>query len=113
VKRSFVETSGFRNTVDASKDDELLRRIQNEILKAPEAGATIAGTGGLRKLRVSDQERGKGKRGGYRVIYLDLPHLSITCLMGLYTKEEKIDISSDEKKIFRKLTEIFKKELSR
>jgi len=113
MKRSFIETSQFRNIVDASTDGEILRRIQNEILKNPEAGVTIAGTGGLRKLRVSDRERGKGKRGGYRVIYLDLPHLSVTCLMGLYTKEDKIDISFDEKKVFRKLTEAFKKELNR
>lgn len=111
MRRSFVETSQFRSRVDASEDEELLREIQNEILKAPEKGATIAGTGGLRKVRVSDRYRGKGKRGGYRVIYLDLPHLSLTCLVGLYTKEEKIDISSDEKKTLKKLTEVLKKEL--
>lgn len=111
MRRSFVETSQFRARVDASEDEELLREIQNEILKAPEKGATIAGTGGLRKLRVSDRHRGKGKRGGYRAIYLDLPHCSLTCLVGLYTKEEKIDISSNEKKTLKKLTEVLKKEL--
>ena len=113
MKRSFVEASQFRNSVDALKDVDLLRRIQNEILKNPEAGATIAGTGGLKKLRVSDHARGKGKRGGYRVIYLDLPHLLLTCLMGLYSKEEKVDISSDEKKMLRKLTETLKREFGR
>jgi hypothetical protein len=35
----------------------------------PEAGALIRGTGGLRKLRFADERRGKGKRGGLRVIY--------------------------------------------
>ena len=35
----------------------------------PEAGDQIVGTGGLRKLRFGDLRRGKGKRGGLRVIY--------------------------------------------
>jgi mRNA-degrading endonuclease RelE of RelBE toxin-antitoxin system len=35
----------------------------------PEAGDTIPGTGGLRKVRFADERRGKGKRGGLRVIY--------------------------------------------
>jgi hypothetical protein len=35
----------------------------------PEAGDVIEGTGGLRKLRHGDPRRGKGKRGGLRVIY--------------------------------------------
>jgi hypothetical protein len=35
----------------------------------PEAGDVIPGTGGLRKLRFADERRGKGKRGGLRVIY--------------------------------------------
>ena len=33
-----------------------------------EGGAVIRGTSGLRKIRWSDPRRGKGKRGGIRVI---------------------------------------------
>ncbi len=39
------------------------------LLKNPEAGDVIEGTGGLRKIRYADEKRGKGKRGGLRVIY--------------------------------------------
>jgi hypothetical protein len=39
------------------------------MLKDPEAGDVITGTGGLRKLRHGDATRGKGKRGGLRIIY--------------------------------------------
>jgi len=35
----------------------------------PDVGEAIQGTGGLRKLRLADARRGKGKRGGLRVIY--------------------------------------------
>ena len=38
-------------------------------MKAPEAGDLIPDAGGLRKLRYADVRRGKGKRGGLRVIY--------------------------------------------
>ena len=38
-------------------------------MQNPEAGDVIEGTGGLRKIRYTDEKRGKGKRGGLRVIY--------------------------------------------
>ena len=38
-------------------------------MKHPEAGDLIPDPGGLRKLRFKDVRRGKGKRGGLRVIY--------------------------------------------
>jgi hypothetical protein len=39
------------------------------MLRHPEAGDVIEGTGGLRKLRYRDARRGKGSRGGLRVVY--------------------------------------------
>lgn len=50
-------------------DDEAYLAFQDELKKNPEAGDVIQGTGGLRKLRFGDPRRGKGKRGGLRVIY--------------------------------------------
>jgi len=38
-------------------------------MKHPKAGDPIPDTGGLRKLRFADARRGKGKRGGLKVIY--------------------------------------------
>jgi hypothetical protein len=102
MKREFVETTAFSRRVD-KEGGQVLRQIQSELLKNPEAGSVISGTGGLRKFRSPDAGRGKGKRGGYRVIYLDLPHVERTYLLALYDKGEKDDISSDEKKILRAL----------
>jgi hypothetical protein len=46
-----------------------LGRLQQELMRNPEAGEIIQETGGLRKMRFADRRRGKGKRGGLRVIY--------------------------------------------
>lgn len=109
MRRTFVESSSFSRRVDR-EDPGTLQRIQTELLKNPEAGSIIQATGGLRKLRAFDPARGKGKRGGYRVIYLDLPTVERTYLLALYNKEEKEDISPEEKRALRALVAILKKE---
>src|SRR5579862_2654975 len=102
MRRTFVESSAFSKRVDR-EGAGALQRIQLELLKGLEVGRTIQGTGGLRKLRVADAVRGKGKRGGLRVIYFDLPELERTYLLALYDKDEKDDISADERRILREL----------
>jgi hypothetical protein len=51
---------------------------------------------GLRKIRVG--AKGKGKRGGARVIYLHLPKAGIIFLFSIYTKGDITDLSPDQKK---------------
>jgi hypothetical protein len=109
MKRLFVESSLFARRVNEA-GVEVLKEIQLEILKNPEGGRVIQGTGGMRKLRVRDEGRGKGKRGGFRVIYLDLPEVERTHLLALFDKNEKDDISKDEKKSLKALVEQIKKE---
>lgn len=109
MRRTFVETSAFARKVDV-EGREVLMRIQEELLARLESCPVIPKTGGLRKLRVSDAGRGKGKRGGYRVIYLDLPQVERTYLLGLYGKGEKGDLSQDERKVLRVLAERLKRE---
>ena len=109
MKRTFVESSLFARRVN-EEGTEVLKEIQTEVLKNPEGGRVIQGTGGLRKLRVGDAGRGKGKRGGFRVIYLDLLHIERTHLLVLYDKDEKEDISKDEKKALKALVEQIKRE---
>jgi hypothetical protein len=47
--------------------DEQLRELQLALIANPNAGDVIPGTGGVRKLRW--KAPGRGKRGGYRIIY--------------------------------------------
>jgi mRNA-degrading endonuclease RelE of RelBE toxin-antitoxin system len=89
----------------------LLADIQAVLLENPTAGSVMQGCGGLRKLRMPDAGRGKGKRGGYRVIYLDLPEVGRIHLIRLYDKSEKDDLSSDERTILRTVVGLIKKEV--
>lgn len=109
MKRTFVESTLFFKRVQ-QEDIAVLRNIQTEVLKNVEGGQVIQGTGGIRKLRVGDASRGKGKRGGFRVLYLDLPHVERTHLLALYDKDEKIDITKDEKKALKMLVDQIKKD---
>lgn len=109
MRRLFIEASIFTKMVDAEGRETLLL-IQGELLERLESSPVIPGTGGLRKLRVSNASKGKGKRGGYRVIYLDLPEVKRTYLLGLYGKGDKADLSQDEKKILKGLVERLKRE---
>ena len=79
--RVFIETSIFRQLVDQESDRELEDTIKKDILEDPSRGDTMSGTGGIRKFRVNDKSRGKGKRGGFRVPYLDLPKFERTYLL--------------------------------
>lgn len=108
--RAFVETKIFKRLIDQESDTELEKTIKDDILENPTRGDVIQGTGGVRKFRVSDKIRNKGKRGGFRVIFLDLPKYETTYLMLLYGKDTKDDLSPDEKKAIKKIVEGIKNE---
>lgn len=82
--------------------------IQDEILRNPAGGDVIQGTGGIRKLRVADKKRGRGKSGGFRVLYLDLPDRARTHLIYLYSKTEADNLSADGKKVIREIVKQIK-----
>lgn len=71
------------------------------MMKQPDAGDVIEGTGGLRKLRHGDQRRGKGKRGGLRVIYYWWDGRAQFWLFTLYDKDELADLSAKDKKALK------------
>jgi hypothetical protein len=111
MRRVFRETPIFTEKLDAVGDDNLLRSIEDAVLENPEAGATVAGTGGIRKLRAADPSRKKGKRGGLRVLYLDLPDRERCYLLYLYGKDEAEDLTASEKKVFKELVSQIKGEV--
>ncbi len=73
----------------------------------------MSGCGGMRKLRIADPGRGKGKRGGARVIYLHIEELEQIHFITVYGKDDQDDISDDDKKSYRKLVEALKKQAKR
>jgi hypothetical protein len=67
----------------------------------PDAGAVIPGSAGVRKLRWA--AKGKGKRGGARIIYLYVLIASRIFLLRCYAKNVKTDLSAEEKKQLRQI----------
>ena len=65
----FVELPAFERYREFYLTDDDFRRLQSVLLENPMAGRVMEGTGGLRKLRFTDSRRGKGTRGGLRVIF--------------------------------------------
>jgi hypothetical protein len=95
---TFVETTWFTERLEARLDAEGLRALQNLLLDEPNRGRVMPGCGGLRKMRFGDPSRGKGTRGGLRIVYLYVPAAFRIDLIDIYGKDEKDDLSSVEKK---------------
>lgn len=108
MKAVFVELPAFAKYRPQYLDDEGFRNLQNFLLANPEAGDVIEGTGGLRKLRQADPRRGKGKRGGLRVMYYWWNGKRQFWLFTLYDKDAMDDLSAKEKKA---LKDMLKREL--
>ena len=81
--------------------DEELRDVQRTLQSDPETGDAIPGTGGVRKLRAA--MKGKGKRGGARVIYFYVITRQTVYLLLAYDKSETDDISEGGKRVLRQL----------
>ena len=103
MKAIFVELPAFAKYRADYLDDEGFRSLQTFLLKNPEAGDVIEGTGGLRKLRYGDPRRNKGKRGGLRVIYYWWDGGRQFWLFTLYDKDEMDDLSAMEKKAIKSM----------
>jgi hypothetical protein len=71
------------------------------LIGRPEAGDVIPGSGGVRKLRWA--AKGKGKRGGARIIYLYVVIAARIYLMRCYAKNTKTDLTQNEKKQLRQI----------
>jgi hypothetical protein len=77
--------------------------LQGALVVSPEAGDLIPGTGGLRKIRWQQSRRGKGKRGGVRVIYYWYASGSVIYMLLAYSKDERDELSAAEKRILKRL----------
>ncbi len=101
----FKEIAGFSNWVGEFLTDAQLQGLESELIEQPEKGDLIKGTGGARKIRVA--AKGKGKRGGARVIYYFQVAHTIH-LLAIYPKNEQTDLSPREKKMIAELVNAIK-----
>lgn len=103
VKAVFVELPAFERYRTEYLDDDAFQRLQQLLMLHPEAGALIPGTGGLRKLRFEDERRGKGKRGGLRVIYYWWDAGLQFWLFTIYDKDEKADLTKAQRETLKQM----------
>ena len=88
----FIEASAFtKHIYDYLTDDEYLG-LQGFLLKYPEFGKVVPGSGGVRKLRWGMS--GKGKSSGVRMIYYFKKQDDEIWLLTIYSKSEVENISA-------------------
>jgi mRNA-degrading endonuclease RelE of RelBE toxin-antitoxin system len=80
----------------ADLSEEERQAITVFLANNPEAGEVIPDTGGLRKLRWPG--KGRGKRGGYRVIYYFFNKTTPVYLFAVYPKSQQIDLTAEQKR---------------
>lgn len=103
MKATFVELPPFQRHRQDYLNDESFRAFQQMLMESPEAGDVIEGTGGLRKVRFADEKRGKGKRGGLRVIYYWWLSGKQFWLFTIYNKDEMTDLTAAQRKVLKEL----------
>jgi hypothetical protein len=81
-----IETSIFAKLIYTYLTDDEYLGLQGFLLKYPEAGKVVPGSGGVRKLRWAIA--GKGKRGGIRVIYYFKKQNDEIWMLTVYGKSE-------------------------
>jgi mRNA-degrading endonuclease RelE of RelBE toxin-antitoxin system len=97
----FIETPVFTKEVRVQLSAEEYRGLQLALVLRPEQGSVIPGSVGLRKVRW--KARGKGKRGGVRVIYYWITEDDKIYLLMLYGKSDQADLTPAQARILIKL----------
>ncbi len=102
VPITVVETPEFLTATSKLMSDEERALLVDYLAYNPTAGDLIPGTGGVRKLRLGLE--GRGKRGGALVVYFHhnagMPLFALTA----YAKNERADLSQQDRNDFRRLT---------
>ena len=98
-----VETRAFTARVARLFSDDEYRALQLELIRRPEAGPIIPGSGGLRKIRWSMS--GRGKRGGARVIYFWHARSATLLMLFAFAKNERDDLTPRQLEALRRIVE--------
>jgi mRNA-degrading endonuclease RelE of RelBE toxin-antitoxin system len=109
----FFEAPTFTRHLARYLDDEQYRTLQGALASTPELGDLIPGTGGFRKLRWADVRRGKGRRGGLRVIYYWFDGQNRIWLMTIYDKNEAANLTPEQKRLLKAAIDAEKKSRAR
>lgn len=81
-------------------DEEKVTVLKQYLVDYPMSGVVIPKSGGIRKLRWPG--RGRGKRGGYRVIYYLKSKADEIWLLTMYSKSETANIPPEKLRAMQK-----------
>ena len=101
-----VEFPHFLDQVGKCIEPEDRDELIDYVARNPEKGDEIPGTGGLRKLRWGG--KGKGKRGGLRVIYYFYNESAPIFLLTVFGKGVQEDLTQEQKIKLTVLVKILK-----
>jgi hypothetical protein len=104
--QTVVETPSYLKAAESIFSEAEREQIVAMVAANPECGEVMAGTGGFRKVRVG--RGGMGKRGGARVIYILRNPLFPIFLITAYAKNEKGNLTKQERnELAKRADEIF------
>jgi mRNA-degrading endonuclease RelE of RelBE toxin-antitoxin system len=101
VIAEIVSLSGYESQVSVLMDEEERAAMEFFIACAPEDHPVIAGAGGFRKARWA--RRGKGKSGGFRVVYFFMTEPVRIYMASIYAKSRKQTLSAADQNVLAKL----------
>ena len=114
MKLTFVYLSPFLADARRLKlVDEDLQELESALMDQPDAGVTVAGTGGVRKIRFSPSRWRRGKSGAIRVMYMYFPGAAHVYFFLAFGKNEQANITPQQKELCRAYAANIKKRLER
>ena len=112
MTRTFIEVPLFtRRWKEIGLDDEELQALQIILLKDPESGPIMEGSGGIRKVRFPLENRGKS--GSVRVCYTDFADYEVIYLITAFEKKDQENLTAEEKNVLKKLVKSLKEEAAK
>lgn len=112
MTREFVMLPEFdKKWKEIGFTDKELKTLQEELTINPNKGDLMQGTGGLRKIRVAFE--GRGKSSSARVCYVDFAVYERIYLITAYTKNEKDNLTKEERNEVKKVIELLKNTIDR
>lgn len=112
LSQIFVELPSFMaRWKSLGLNDADLLRLEIELLNNPKVGAVLQGTGGVRKVRFTFEDRGKS--GSIRVIYIDFEIYEKIFLLTAYAKADQANLTKQERNDLNGLVELLELDLEK
>ena len=112
MTREFVMLPEFdKRWAELGFSDKELKTLQEELTVDPRKGDIMKGTGGLRKIRIAFE--GRGKSSSARVCYVDFAVFERIYLITAYAKNEKDNLSQAERNEVKRLIKLLERNIDR